>query len=112
MSQALEYNQTTHYVQMPDDRYRVFEHPKGDRIMTTPSIGTGVAMGTVSGLSLGLANVDPPEQRHERAARQYLDETGRAHCAIVSGYLVIRGQYEFRFDCSAVAAAPATQNPE
>jgi hypothetical protein len=109
LDKALEYETTTYYVQMPDDRYRIFEHPQRDRIMTTPSIGTAVAIGTASGLTLGMADIDPPELRHEKAARQYLDQTNRAHCRIVSGYLVVRPQYEFKFDCAGAppAATPA-----
>jgi hypothetical protein len=109
LDKALQYETTTYYVQMPDDRYRIFEHPQRDRIMTTPSIGTAVAVGAASGLTLGIAEIDPPELRHEKAARAYLDQTNRGHCRIVSGYLVVRPQYEFRFDCTGAppAASPA-----
>nr|WP_321482852.1 hypothetical protein [uncultured Cohaesibacter sp.] len=100
MSRAMTYTQKTHHVNMGDISYRVFEHPKEDVIMTTPPIGGAMTSGFFKGLTLGLANITPPEKIHEAAARKYLDENGRAHCRIVSGYLVMEPQYEFKYDCS------------
>lgn len=88
------------FVQMPDDRYRIFEHPDGDKLMTTPSLGTAFAQGAAGGATLNLANFDTPEQKHEAAARKHLDDTGRSHCRIVSGYELVRTQYEFTFECA------------
>jgi len=88
------------HVTMPDDTYRLYEHPNRDRIMTTPSLGSSFGQGAVRGATFGLANADTPEQRHEAAVRKHLDDTGRAHCKIVSGYLLVNPQYEFRLDCS------------
>lgn len=98
---AMEYDQTVHRVQMPDDTYRVFEHPAGDRIMTTPSNSRTAASSVVRGATWGVVDTDTPEQLHEAAARKYLDDTGRSHCRIVSGYEILRPQYEFKIDCSA-----------
>lgn len=98
-------------VKMPDDTYRVFEHPAGDRIMTTTSVGKAAGQGFVSGATLGLANVETPEQGHEAAARRHLDLTGRAACSIRAGYELVRVQYEFLIDCPAdtVAARPQSE---
>ena len=99
------------YVKMPDDTYRLYEHPNRDRIMSTPSLGASFGQGVVRGATLGLGNADTPEQRHEAAVRQHLDNTGRAHCKITSGYLLVTPQYEFRIDCSqpSQATAPSTE---
>lgn len=96
---AMEYKATTHQVAMADDTYRVFEHPKGDRIMTTPSIRTISGQAAAKTATLGLARTLTPYENHKAAARRYLDQTGRAHCAILRGDLVMEPQYEFFFDC-------------
>ena len=96
---ALKYDFETHYVAMPDDTYRVFEHPNRDRVMTTPSLNKTVGQGMIKGATFGIADVQTPEQLHESAARKYLDETGRAECKIVRGYLLMVPQYEFFFEC-------------
>lgn len=96
---AMEYNPTVHRVQTEDDTYRVFEHPKGDRIMTTPSLTRTAAAGAVQGASLQLLKTVPEQQKHEVAARKYLDSTGRSQCRIVGGRLIAEPQYEFFFQC-------------
>mgnify|MGYP003677271706 CR=1 FL=1 len=100
ISTAMQYNSKVNLVQMSDDKYRIFEHPKGDRIMTTSSLGKAVGQGVVQGATLGLASVKTPEQRHEAAARHYLDQTGRSSCQITKGYLLVEPQYEFFFVCN------------
>lgn len=90
-------------IQMPDDTYRVFEHPSEKTIMTVPSPAVSFGAGVASGATLGLAQVAPPEQRHEAAARQYLNDTGRQNCTITSGYLLIRPQHEFTYECPPAA---------
>lgn len=87
------------HVKMPDDTYRLFEHPAGDRIMTTTSVATAAGQGLMSGATLGIADIQTPEERHEAAARRYLDLTGRAQCAIRNGYELVNTQYEFRIEC-------------
>jgi len=99
----MKYTPTVHHVRMDDDTYRIFEHPEGNKIMTTPSLGTAAGAGFVQGATLGLAQPLPHEQRHEAAARKHLDGTGRGHCRITSGYEIVRSQYEFTFDCSGAA---------
>lgn len=104
---AMEYDPQVHQVQMEDDTYRVFEHPQRDRLMTTPSMGKIAGQGMAQGVTLGIAHIRTPEQRHEAAARRYLDDTGRAHCRISKGYLLVDPQYEFYFNCDA-PLEPAT----
>ncbi|WP_139112547.1 hypothetical protein [Hoeflea olei] len=87
------------HVKMADDTYRLFEHPAGDRVMTTSSIGAAMGQGFIQGATLGVADVKTPEQRHEAAARRYLDLTGRQDCTIGNGYELVHTQYEFRFTC-------------
>ena len=84
---------------MADDTYRVFEHRSEPTIVTTSSVGATIAASTARGATLGLVNPYSPEQLHQAAARQYLDQTGRPHCVITSGYLLMQPQYEFTFEC-------------
>lgn len=92
------------HVKMSDDTYRVFDHPAGDRIMTTTSVGKAAQSGFVKGLTYGLADIQTPEGRHEAAARRYLDITGRSSCQIRNGYELVSYQYEFRIECPAGTA--------
>lgn len=101
VNRAMSYNYTPTPVAMEDDTYRVFDHPSENVIMTTTSIGTAMGQGAVRGATFGLAPVRTPEQRHEAAARKHLDETGRSECRIISGYLLMEPQYEFRYECAA-----------
>lgn len=97
---ALEYEPKMHHVKMPDDTYIIYEHPKRDRLMTAPSLARSFGEGFVGGATLGIVRPTTPEQRHEAAARKYLDTTGRTNCRITRGYLLIDPQYEFFFTCS------------
>lgn len=95
------------FVQMPDDRYRIFEHPDGDKLMTTPSLGTSFSQGAATGATLGLVDRHTPQLQHQAAARKHLDDTGRAHCEIVSGKELVKTQFEFVFSCPEQAHATA-----
>jgi hypothetical protein len=44
------------HVKMDDDTYRVFEHPSGDHIMITTSLGAAAGQGFVKGATFGLAD--------------------------------------------------------
>lgn len=107
LADAMKYTPTVHHVQMEDDTYRIFEHPDDNKLMTTPSLGKSAGAGFVQGATLGLAQALPHEQRHEAAARRHLDNTGRQNCRIVSGYEILKGQYEFTFDCSSQSSEEA-----
>jgi hypothetical protein len=99
ISRALSYPSSYTNVKMPDDTYRVFEHKSDSTLMTTSSLGAGISRGAAKGLTLGLAEPFSPEQKHEAAAKQYLDQTGRPDCTISKGYLLAQPQYEFAYEC-------------
>lgn len=103
LSRAMSYPSKTTQIKMADDTYRVFEHSTDKTLMTTPSIGASVGMGVAKGATLGLASVSAmsPEQRHEAAAQEYLNQTGRSQCRITKGYLLAEPQYEFTYECPA-----------
>lgn len=98
-SRITSYPPKVHHVKMADDTYRVFEHKTDKTLMTTTSIGSAVAVGAVKGATLGLAETYTPEQRHEAAAQEYLNQTGRSNCRITKGYLLAQPQYEFHYSC-------------
>jgi hypothetical protein len=99
MNTAMEYNTTVHHVQMADDNYRVFEHPKGDRIMVTPSTGATAKLAVSHQVLVPGPVLETPVDRMQAAARKYLDETNRANCQITNRKLVMEPQYEFYFTC-------------
>lgn len=99
IKRAMEYDALVHRVETGQGKYRIFERPGEDVIMTTPSLDRVVGDGVVKGATLGIRDVSPTEQTHRQAARDYLDRTGREDCRIVSGSLLMDPQYEFRFGC-------------
>ncbi|MCF6112004.1 hypothetical protein [Mesorhizobium muleiense] len=101
VSTAMQYDQTVHRIAMPDDTYRVFEHPMRDRIMTTPSTGKVIGQGLAGGATFGLVETMTPEVLQRAAAKKYLDDTGRANCVITRSNLILKPQYEFFFECPA-----------
>ena len=101
LSRAMTYPGKVTRVKMDDDTYRVHQHPTDNTVMTTSSIGAAAASGFAKGLTLGTATPNAPEERHEAAARKYLDDTGRSNCKIVKGYLLVQPQYEFTYECPA-----------
>lgn len=104
-SDALKYDaKSLTQVAMSDDTYRVFEHPSGDRLMVTSSIGRSAR----SGATFGALPVSSLES-HKAAARRHLDQTGRQACQIVSGEELVKPQYEFVFTCPADATQSQPQ---
>jgi len=104
VDKALEYERKVYVVSMPEGDYRIFEHPKRDRLMTTPSLDRVLGQSVLNSATLGMATNMNHEARQEAAARKYLDTTGRAHCTITRGYLLIEPQYEFLFECPATSS--------
>ena len=105
MKQATTYDpKSLSRIAMADDTYRIFEHPDRQRIMVTTSLSRAAGQGFVSGLTFGVVPVRTPEQQFEAAARAHLDRTERSQCKITRGYLLVRKQYEFQFDCSGELA--------
>jgi hypothetical protein len=105
-------------VQMPDDRYRVFDKPTDGRMMVTSSIGSAAGQGMGSGLMLGMVDTTPPLPHFQAAAEAHLVATGRAQCRVTQGYIVIKPQFEFRYTCEPAtlalpprAAAPGSIPP-
>lgn len=87
-------------VEMPDDTYRIREHPRGDRLMVTPSWGTIVRVGTQRGWTLGMVGRLPSAEASEAAARRHMDMTGRTHCVVLSSGPLMDPHYEVIFDCT------------
>jgi hypothetical protein len=86
-------------VQRPDDRYMVFDKPAEGRMMVTSSLGSAAAQGFGSGLTLGIVDTTPPLPHFQAAAETHLANTGRGHCRVTQGYLLIKPQFEFRYTC-------------
>lgn len=93
------YNQRATIVKMPDETYRLYDHPTDNTLIVSPSIGRAIGIGIAQGATLGMADAMTPEQKMEAAARQHLANTGRSNCTITSGYLLVKPLYEFSFTC-------------
>lgn len=86
-------------VQMPEDTYRIYDKPASSKMMVTPSIGAAALQGAGSGLLLNSVDSTPPKPLFERAALEYLKTTGRQNCRIVESYIILKPQYEVKYDC-------------
>lgn len=87
-------------IQMPDDNYRVFDKPAQNKMMVTPSLAASAGQGFASGLLLNAVDNTPPKPRFDAAALQYLENTGRQGCRIVDSYVVVKPQFEIKYDCT------------
>jgi hypothetical protein len=87
-------------IQMPDDNYRVFDKPAQNKMMVTPSLGAAFAQGAGQGLLLNAVDNTTPKPRFDAAALQYLENTGRQGCRIVDSYVVVKPQFEIKYDCA------------
>lgn len=85
-----------------DDVYRVFDKPAASKLMITPSAAKALGMGAESGLYMGRVDTTPPKALYERASLAYLASTGRPNCRIIDGDMVLKPQWEFKYDCSPV----------
>ncbi len=98
--QQFEYIDRVHNVQMADDTYRIREHPNGDRLMVTPSLGKIAGTGLAQGATLGLVGALSPAQAREAAAQKYMNDTGRSNCRVVSSNELMRPHYQVIFNCA------------
>ena len=87
------------HVELDGQSYRIMENVEQKTVTTTPSLGASLKGGLINGLALGMANVLPGKETHLRAARKYLDETGRKDCPISKGRLVVEPRYRFTYAC-------------
>lgn len=91
----------------PDDTYRVYDKPAQNKMMVTPSIGAAALQGAGQGLSMMSADFTSPKPVFERVTLAYLASTGRDNCRIIDGYIVLKPQWEFKYDCSPPPAPAA-----
>jgi hypothetical protein len=90
-----------------DDVYRIFDKPAANKMMVTSSLSSAASQGFAQGLTFGAVNAAPPKPRYEAAAIAWLKQTGRESCRIVDGYLIQQPQWEFKYNCVPISAAPA-----
>ena len=92
-------------VAMPDDTYRIFDKPAENRMMVTSSLAAAMGQGLGAGLLLNAIDNTPPKPRFDAAALQYLENTGRPGCRVVDLYLLVKPQFEVKYDCAPQASA-------
>jgi len=88
------------------DTYRIFDKPDQRMMMITSSLSSAMGDGAIRGLTLGAVEATPAKPIFQRATEEYLASTGRS-CSIIDGYLLIRPQWEFKYDCSPPSARTA-----
>jgi hypothetical protein len=92
-------------VKMPDDTYRVFDKPAQNKMMLTSSLASAAGQGFVRGAALGAVPTDTPKPLFEAAALQYLVESGRNGCRVIDAYILMRPQWEVKYDCTPPPSA-------
>jgi hypothetical protein len=98
-------------VVMPDDTYRVFDRPEQNKLMITSSVGSAAAQGFGSGLFLGMVDNTPPKPLFDAAALKFLEQSGRPGCRIIDSYIVVKPQFEVKYDCTPPAPPIASAAP-
>lgn len=98
-------------VSMPDDTYRIFDKPAANKMMVTSSLGSSAAQGFGSGLLLNAVDNTPPKPLFDAAALQYLQNTGRNGCRVVDSYLLVKPQFEVKYDCAPLAPVASALPP-
>jgi hypothetical protein len=91
---------TVEHVAMPDDTYRIYDKPAESKMMVSSSIGAAAAQGMGTGLAWGPVDNTPPKPRFDAAALQYLAGTGRTGCRVIDSYLLVKPQFEVKYDCT------------
>ena len=82
-----------------DETWRIFDKPNENKLMITPSMGSAMAGGAKTGLTLGLAgNQGDPENRFRTAAMMFVKQK-EGSCVIIEGKLLINPQYEYTYKC-------------
>lgn len=97
-------------IAMPEDTYRIFDRPDHNKLMITPSLGAAMAQGFGEGLTLNSADLNAPRPVFEHASLKYLTDSGRPNCKITDAYMLVKPQWEVKYDCAppfTVSAPPA-----
>jgi hypothetical protein len=84
--------------------YRIFDKPKENRLMITPSLAAAAGGGAVQGLTFGAVNPASAAVVFRDAAQEYLATTGRT-CETKDTTLVVNPQYEVRYQCSTLSSS-------
>ncbi|MGE3230370.1 MAG: hypothetical protein AB7J30_13135 [Hyphomicrobium sp.] len=96
--------------QNEDDTFRIFDKPQESRLMITPSLGTTMVSGAVSGATFNAVSTAVPKPVYEKAVLGYLQSTGRA-CMVVDGALLVTPQWEFKYRCDGASIATGSVAP-
>lgn len=87
-----------------DHPYRVFDRPAESRALISASLGAAMGNGFIRGATFGILNNNTSEPLMRDALSSFLTNTGRA-CKIHPGHLIAEPEWEFWYECSAVASA-------
>lgn len=99
MGAQMEYINKVHHVAMPDDTYRIYDHPSGNKVMVSPSMGKIASAATVTSWTFGTVDALPATQAYINAAQQRMNQTGRSHCKPVSARPLMKPMIEVAFNC-------------
>jgi hypothetical protein len=90
---------TVDHMPMPDDTYRIYDKPQQGKMMVTSSLGASFAQGAGQGLLMNAVDNTPPKPRFDAAALAYLEKSGRRGCRVVESYILIKPQFEVKYEC-------------
>ncbi|HLL28027.1 MAG TPA: hypothetical protein VKT73_10340 [Xanthobacteraceae bacterium] len=88
----------------------VKDRSDANQITVSPSTGRALGLSVVGSLVLSPSLFMPQVADYQKAAIQFLNQTGRPGCRIVSAAKASQLQYQFGYDCPA-ASTPSSEPP-
>jgi hypothetical protein len=79
----------------------VTDRPEMNKVYISPTAARTLGLGLVGSLVLSPSVFLPTQDDYQKVALQFLNQTSRSGCRLVSGSQVSQFQYQFGYDCSA-----------
>jgi uncharacterized protein YceK len=79
----------------------VTDRPDVNKVDVSPTAARTIGLSLVGSLVLSPSIFLPTQDDYQKVALQFLSQTSRSGCKLVSGLQVAQYQYRFGYDCSA-----------
>jgi hypothetical protein len=79
----------------------VTDRPEVNKVDVSPTTGRALGLSLVGSIVLSPSVFLPTQDDYQKVALQFLNQTDRWGCKIISGLQVSQFQYRFGYDCSA-----------
>ena len=79
----------------------ITDRPDTNKVYVSPTAARTIGLSLVGSLVLSPSVFLPTQDDYQKVALQFLNQTSRAGCKLVSGSQVSQFQYQFGYDCTA-----------